>query len=180
MHRPTFWNRRIIRCASRTVIHLSLSRSRVLDHCQLPSIEPKREPHSSLLIQRVMLCLSTFCFPTFCFSALSPSFFYQFFHSPECIFPVVLLFLFFLMAYEMEFVQRKTKTVNIVFGERGRLGLLFTLELWTFAMYLIRYILILLVEIKITDENKQVGICNRVFVLIKMSSDIVRIVLVWL
>lgn len=106
MHRPTFWNRRIIRCASRTVIHLSLSRSRVLDHCQLPSIEPKREPHSSLLIQRVMLCLSTFCFPTFCFSAPSPSFFYQFFHSPECFFPVVLFLLFFLMAFEMEFVQR--------------------------------------------------------------------------
>ena len=42
-HRAPFWNRGII--AGRkpsTVIHLSLSRSRVLDHCQLPSIEPSR------------------------------------------------------------------------------------------------------------------------------------------
>lgn len=153
MHRPTFWNRRIIRRASRTVIHLSLSRSRVLDHCQLPSIEPKREPHSSLLIQRVMLCLSTFCFPTFCFSAPSPSFFCQFFHSPEYFFPVVLFLLFFLMVFEMEFVSdRKASEYSVRWKRKVRI--IVYAKTTDFCDVLNTLYTILLVEIKITDENK--------------------------
>lgn len=154
MHRPTFWNRRIIRRASRTVIHLSLSRSRVLDHCQLPSIEPKREPHSSLLIQRVTLCLSTFCFPTFCFSALFPSFFfYQFFRSPECFFPVVLFLLFFLIAFEMEFVQRSENSEYSVRWKR-KIRIIVYARTMDFCDVLNTLYTTLLVEIKITDENK--------------------------
>lgn len=153
MHRPTFWNRRIIRRASRTVIHLSLSRSRVLDHCQLPSIEPKREPHSSLLIQRIMLCLSTFCFPTFCFSAPSSSFFCRFFHSPKCFFPVVLFLLYFLMAFEMEFVQRSENSEHSVRWKR-KIRIIVYARTMDFCNILDTLYTILLVEIKITDENK--------------------------